>query len=267
MTPKFDRKEVLHYASPTDVEYQLLNLSQEFSVLGYLDVARKLVSLLNIHNPDLHGRSTMRPLWLAWSEVDNWPAGELEKVNESLEELARSYSGSFSSILNKHKETSKFTVDAAGLRNVLDAIERINQEHADATTGWAAMRKSAGLVKALKIALILPTEDREKENLPSAQDVLNRITKRMHCNSQIEYLAQSAVAWKTLKEGALAKTVGVQDSKVMRLAYDAEETFAARFTLGKQTQGTMIDLTMAELVKLCSDNTQHSNDAMQMIFE
>ena len=46
-----------------------------------------------------------------------------------------------------------------------------------------------------------------------------------------------------------------------------EEAFSTRFTLGKPTRGTVLDLPVTGLVKLYSDNTRNGKGARQFLFE
>ena len=97
---------------------------------------------------------------------------------------------------------------------------------ADATTGSVAMDRSSALVRALDLRLALTEKDHPvvsassttetaalHEHLPTVEEILGRIAARLHGNSQIRDLVQSARAWTILKNGALAKAIGVQDAK------------------------------------------------------
>ncbi|MCJ1310369.1 hypothetical protein MMC25_004033 [Agyrium rufum] len=261
----FDRETVLHYGEPRNVEMQLVRASWEFAVLGYLDVARRLISLLNRHTPDHYEHEGSR-LWLAWVETNDWPVGELEKVDEPFADPAKPYPENFELEINGRKHN--FTADSAGFRKLLEAIEELDKDQAaDSTRASSAVQRSEGLVRALELASVLSAEGRREENLPSVRDILNRIAKRMHCDQQVEDLTGSAIAWKILKDGVLAKAIGVQDSKVRQFAQEVEETFTARYTLGRQTKGTTFELPMPEILNLCSENTLSNPGAIESNLE
>lgn len=89
------------------------------------------------------------------------------------------------------------------------------------------------LVKALEITIVMG-EKGDSEELPSTEEILGWIAGRLHMASQIDYLVQSSKAWKVLKNGALARALGVKDEKVKQLAETILETFKERFERGPQ---------------------------------
>jgi hypothetical protein len=70
----------------------------------------------------------------------------------------------------------------------------------------------------------------------------------------ITYLTQSAKAWELLKDGALAKAVGVKEEKVQELGWKVIETFKTRYESGVQRSG-MWDKSVEELVRIISRNS------------
>ncbi|KAF2817783.1 uncharacterized protein BDZ99DRAFT_374207 [Mytilinidion resinicola] len=127
---------------------------------------------------------------------------------------------------------------------------------ADETSGSVAMDKSSGLVRALDLRIKLADQGHvDEDKVPSVDDILGMIASRMHANSQIDYLAQSARAWKILKDGALAKAVGVDDKKVQQLAEEVEKTFKLRLEGGRQRRP---ERSMLELLQELAHNTVHN---------
>jgi SMI1 / KNR4 family (SUKH-1) len=138
---------------------------------------------------------------------------------------------------------------------------------ADATTGSVAVDRSRALVRALDLRLALTEKDyavvstsstTEKtaaphEHFPTVEEILGIIAARLHGNSQIRELARSARAWKILKNGALAKAIGVQDAKVTDLAQGIRDAFFDRFRDGRQILAAD---PMKDLIRVISDNTQ-----------
>jgi hypothetical protein len=265
--PIFDRDEILQ--APCDiVTDKLANYALEFAVLGYLDDAKDLVTLLNGYNFFHDARTILKPLWFAWSEIESWPEKEYERVHESLDDLAKQYYHSFfDGRYDPNKTEPTFSNDAQGLVQLLRAADELDPMSADATTGYVAINRSSALVKALDLRLALTEKDyavvsasstTEKtaaphEHLPTVEEILGRIAARLHGNSQIRYLAQSARAWKILKNGALAKAIGVQDAKVTDLAQRIRDAFSDRFRDGRQILPAD---PMKDLIRVISDNTQ-----------
>jgi DNA phosphorothioation-dependent restriction protein DptG len=120
--PIFDRDEILQ--APCDsVTDKLANYALEFAVLGYLDDAKDLVTLLNGYNFFHEARTTLKPLWLAWSEIESWPEKEYERVHESLDDLAKQYYDSFfDGRYDPNKTEPTFSNDAQGLVQLLKRL-------------------------------------------------------------------------------------------------------------------------------------------------
>ena len=266
--PISHRDEILQ-SSYDSVTHKLANYALEFAVLGYLDDAKDLVTLLNGYNFFDASRTILKPLWLAWSEIGSWPENEYERVHESLDDLAKQYYDSCfdERRYNPNKTELTFSNDAHGLVQLLKAADDLNPKFADAITESEAMDRSSALVRALDLRLALTEKDyavvsasstTEKtsaphEHLPTVEEILGRIAVRLHGNSQIKVLAQSARAWKILKNGALAKVVGVQDAKVRDLAQEIRGAFFDRFRDGRQI---LAPDPMKDLIRVISDNTQ-----------
>jgi hypothetical protein len=192
-------------------------------VLGYLDDARELITLLN--NYIFHHQSTivLQPLWLAWAEVDSWPEKEKRRVDEGIEEMGKMYyEGLVNYGFNAVGKDCSIQDDAAGVAELLARADQVDEMFADATSGYAAMIRSAALSAALELRLKLAEEGEEEKDghgdLPSVESVLSQIAKRLHSNAEIGNLAQMARAWKILKNGALARMLGVRDAKIVELA-------------------------------------------------
>jgi hypothetical protein len=81
----FSRTRILQ--SPSNALYHTLSkLILTFAVLGYTDVASRLLSKLNTHAKH-HGMDVvLRRLWLLWDTVDAWPEGERERVRDLIKE-------------------------------------------------------------------------------------------------------------------------------------------------------------------------------------
>lgn len=160
----FNREEILT-AHDDSATHKLASYALEFAVLGYLNDARDLVTLLN--NYSFHHGATvvLRPLWLAWAEVDSWPEKEKERVDEGIEELRKKYyeglvSYAFNADGNKDRPIRD---DVAGVVKLLARTDEVDEMFADATSGYAAMIRSAALSAALELRLKLAEEGGEGE--------------------------------------------------------------------------------------------------------
>ena len=85
----FSTKAILELNN-TDARHRLISSAFEFAVLGHIEVARRLVSQLYAHGTT--GQEiVLRPLKLAWSEINNWPDGVQSEDQASLNQLADEY--------------------------------------------------------------------------------------------------------------------------------------------------------------------------------
>ncbi|KAF1981125.1 hypothetical protein K402DRAFT_398822 [Aulographum hederae CBS 113979] len=262
----FDRDDILHTRSGQAINQSIVHIAHEFAVLGYVDVARRLISLFNRHYPLDPYQVPLRWLRLLWVETGSWPEGELEKFKdsgESVEELVKASRISSGRIFSP-RDHVEITDDIDGFRLLLKVIDHQptwNPEFADASTGGDAMSKSAALAKAYDLSLLLAEQQSEAlANLPSPEQLLGRISKRLHCNHQLDDLPCSRKVWKELAQGALAKAVGVQDDKVRALAEEVEQTFRQRCEEGLQR---MPDQPIEQLLSTIDKNTRTNKGALE----
>jgi hypothetical protein len=175
MNPKFNPAQILRTTDGQELGHTLFCFAAEFAILGYFDIARELISLVNKHAPLYRQNSlvTFQPLWLLWDMTGTWPEGEEAYVQESADagdqegnkrkrdavaELAERYeTSSWGSAEFKNK--GEHVYDETRLRGCVEKLREFtgsqNEWAADATTGWMAMRKGSILVKALEIAIVL----------------------------------------------------------------------------------------------------------------
>lgn len=219
-------------------------------MLGHLDESRACVSLLNKYKPLFHKTSvSLNPLWMVW-DTTAWPEGEREIVDRDIAKMRQQRSASLWSIASI--EESDRTEDAAGLRSLVRGLEE--KGIWDHPSGGAAMAKSARLVKALEIAISLQGTgyDQNTGDLPSVEEILGWIAQRLHANSQIKMLVESAKCMETLGTGGLARALKVDDEKVQQLAREILETFNQRFEKGPLRSA---EVPIRELFKIISNNT------------
>lgn len=81
--PPFSRKELLQCDS-SELYNMLSRLVMQFAVLGYSDVALRLVSKMNKYDY-FHGQHVvLRPLYLLWDMSGSWPDLEEERARENI---------------------------------------------------------------------------------------------------------------------------------------------------------------------------------------
>lgn len=258
MPHKFDRSQILRTASDHDLGATLEGLAAEFAILGYISISCSLISLLN-KNTSLVPRNAAfrKALWLVWDLTGVWPEGE-NASPEDVIELKEQYEGNSWS-LAEFKEEGEHLYDETRLRKCVEKLREFEESGAyavDSSTGWMAMRKGAVLVKALEIAVVLKGQGNfhAGKGLPDPEEILGWISGRLHANQMIVYLTQSEKTWGLLKDGGLAKAVGVKNEKVQDLGERVLETFKLRFENGVQ-KSEMWDKSVKELAQIISHNT------------
>lgn len=131
------------------------------------------------------------------------------------------------------------------------------------TTTWSndEGQKSALTVKMLELALVLNDEIKDVKGFPNVDEILGVIAKRIHSTSQIQYLTQSRKAWSILRDGALAKKMGISEERVKEVGEQVISTMKKRFENGPDSP--MAGKTIRELVDIISENTISNEGARQ----
>lgn len=198
-----------------------------------------------------------------------WPEGEEEFVlqaakkegvgrEEVIPKLSAEWEGS-SWTAAGFKNKKEQVYDEARLRKCVKKLESFEgREGVDARTGWMAMEKGSVLVKALEIAIVLREQSANVgNNLPDVDEILKWIAGRLHANQMISSLTESEKSWMILKDGALAKAVGVKDELIKELGSNVLETFRIRYEEGVQ-RSEMWEKSIEELLHVISENTMDS---------
>ena len=280
MHSKFNLTKILRTTVDREVMYPLYDFAAEFAVLGYLEITRELVGLVNKYAPPYREtvQDLFKPLWLIWDMTGIWPEGMKAHVQqfansgnegpntemrEAISELAEQYETSGWENAG-FMEKGEQIYDETRLRSCLRKLREFTasegeRDHSDATTGSMAMRKSSVLLKTLEIAAVLREQggSHAGEGLPEVDEIMGWIAKRLHANQMITYLTRSAKAWELLKDGALAKAIGVKEEKVQELGRNVIEAFKTRYENGVQRSG-MLDQSVEELVRIISHNNANN---------
>ncbi|KLJ09396.1 hypothetical protein EMPG_15166 [Blastomyces silverae] len=149
---------------------------------------------------------------------------------------------------------------ASGIETLLDSFERVKPSSRDASTGAAAMTASATLVSALDLRWLLKERGYAQRGLISVEELMGIVAKRMEANQQLTYLTQSRRAWEALKDGTLARAMGVNDDKVRGYANELEETITERIRDGRME---LDPLSMRQMLEIIDNNTRTNPDSLQ----
>jgi hypothetical protein len=285
----FSRGKVLQ--ADNETLYNVLRpLILSFAILGYTDVAARLISKINNYDK-LHGQyRSFRPLWRLWEYLGMWPDGEKARVLEEIRDERRSDDGEppAKSAKTEEKKEEKITDEAVKAhveKNVrLDMESSWLEEKSDETgphtrsqykrvivsevkkhiqnigfhdaqTGSGAMDASRCLVTALDLAI---QQDADTEDKTSVDGILHLISDRMSTNQQITYLTQCQRALPLFISGALVRILNIDIAKLDKFATDVEEEFTQRFNDGFQPAD---ELSMKEALDMINHNTFHNPDA------
>ncbi|KAF2868321.1 hypothetical protein BDV95DRAFT_642961 [Massariosphaeria phaeospora] len=133
----------------------------------------------------------------------------------------------------------------------------------------------SGLASALDLRLAYADDPRENEAedededqdpktaMPSVQTLLARIAQHLHDYQQVASLAQSRRAWSILKNGALARALGVDDHRLDTYARAIEDALDTRMQHGRaplpplctrEVLAQLLDTTAAQLVAEAYDD-------------
>jgi hypothetical protein len=137
MALKFNTENILHETDIRQVEHDLTRYATELAILGEVDAARELISLLL--QKGITGRDTSSLNW-AWRETGQWPTGcsANSQSEDTFVEMRKHWEGNHwgeTSCMEIPKEFRTF--DEKCLEVCLAIPERAMElGHLDATTGW-----------------------------------------------------------------------------------------------------------------------------------
>lgn len=181
---------------------------------------------------------------MLWDMTGAWPEGEQDLVQEFLgldgiNDRAAEYEKRRWEHLG-FKEEEEQVCDEVGLRRCFEKL----REYEMASKWWSTEEnlrfpcrdKSQILVKMLEVAVVVEEggELHAGEGLPGSAQILGWIGKDLHEENMIEHLTQSKKVWELLKDGALARAMGIKDEKVQELGAKVIETFKTRYEKGVQ---------------------------------
>ncbi|KAF2004485.1 hypothetical protein P154DRAFT_485155 [Amniculicola lignicola CBS 123094] len=232
----FDRTRCLQLPND-ELSEHIVSFAIQFAVLGYVDAAMRLISLLNQHDKFHRCQISTQNLWILWKLLGRWPEGEEEQVHEKIE--------------NERKRKAREREGGDGERNAKQAKETLAKIYDQANDGSYFPDVGSALVSALDLSLMLQEKGEEQENGGSPEEILKEISERIEERKQVDTLTESKRAWSMLKEGALAKLIG--------------DVIADRVRNGKQEEEED-NLSISEILAIMDDNIR-TNLESHIMFE
>jgi len=232
MGRKFSPEQILTEKSTWDVARNASDIALEFALLGYISIATSILSITVEFNNACKG-AWSPGLYFAWEATDSWPT-YIPPADRTPEALAK--------LENERILWKRDThMDEAGLDRLLKAAQGDANE--------ALWRRSSlrpdDFAAALDLALFLGKKDK-------AREILKTIAENFHW--MFKDVSKSRRTWDLLKDKALAQELGLKDEKVLAFAEEVKKVFQQRMDDGP-IRRPYERKTIAELVKLCNDNT------------
>ncbi|KAF5022831.1 hypothetical protein F66182_5125 [Fusarium sp. NRRL 66182] len=208
---KFDRDAILTDPSLPTVYSTLVDLATEFAVLGEVETAKTLISLLLRDTTSDWQRDQVKDLETFLAESDRRP----EDIPES----------------ERKRASSEDEDDEKQLTQWLD---RARDEDPDRVPETQARALTDALVMAVKLASRKTTSLYDMEKDARVQEVLEHASKRLHAPTVIDRLAERQDVHRLLCAGALARKFPIDKSKIETLGKEVVTTFTERFNTGRQ---------------------------------
>ncbi|KAK5171241.1 uncharacterized protein LTR77_004385 [Saxophila tyrrhenica] len=270
------RDNIVYETELDTVKRQLVEDAKQLAVLGEVDAARDLISLLFTKSPS-STRGTVPPLVWAWKETAQWPnkcspPSNLETTYEKLrKEWEEDYWGTGWVAVSSDDRT----FDERGLQACLVLPERaIHAGYLDESTRWMAMEKSARWVKALDISFRLSevagsdeghsrteeeasTED-EWEAIPAVDkrtlEILQQVVDRWDANQQVDYMCMAERLWPMYISGMVAKAMGLDKQALKSKAANIIKAYGTRLS-SPFASTQLANKSIKEILEIGSENT------------
>ncbi|KAF5694402.1 hypothetical protein FDENT_1269 [Fusarium denticulatum] len=216
---KFDREEILTNTSLPEVYNKLVELAEEFSVLGEIDTAKDLVSLLLQDTTSEWQRNQLHHFEPFFAAADVWPNEIPEKErSEAVSDRTAS----------KHALDIDDVEEQDDKGNLQELIKKAHQFGADGS-GLAD-----ALASAFRLAWKQTPDLEEVQNNSRVQEVLELLARNLYKRGIISRLAGRHDLSGLLATGVLAQKVPVDKKKIEALGKDVVATFAERFSKGRK---------------------------------
>jgi hypothetical protein len=216
---KFDREEILTNTSLPEVYNKLVKLAEEFSVLGEINTAKDLVSLLLQDTTSEWQREQLHHFEPFFAATDIWP--------DEIPEKERSEAVS-DKTATKHALDIDDVEEQDDKGNLQEQIKKAHQFGADGSS------LADALSSAFRLAWKQTPNLEEVQNNSKVQEVLELIAQNLYKRGIISRLAGRHDLSGLLATGVLARKVPVDQKKIQALGKEVVATFAERFSKGRK---------------------------------
>jgi hypothetical protein len=216
---KFDREAILTNTSLPEVYNKLVELAEEFSVLGEVNTAKGLVSLLLQDTTSDWQRNQLHHFEPYFAAANIWP--------DEIPEKDRSEAAS-DETATKHALDTDEGEEQDDEENFQEQINKAYEFGVDASIFAGA------LYNAFRLASRQTSDLEEVQNDSRVQEVLKLLAQNLYKEGIISRLAGRHELSGLLATGVLARKIPVDKKKIEALGKDVLETFAERFTNGRK---------------------------------
>ncbi|KAF4958294.1 hypothetical protein FGADI_2460 [Fusarium gaditjirri] len=215
-----DREVILTNTSLPQVYDKLVELAEEFCVLGEINTAKGLVSLLLQDTTSDWQRNQLHHFEPYFAATKIWPDEILDKE--------RSEAAS-SKTATKHALDTDDVKEQDDKGNLQEQVKKVHEYGADASV------LADALSSAFRLASRQTPDLEEVQNDSRVQKVLELIARNLFKRGVISCLAGRHDLSGLLATGALARKVPVDQKKIENLGQEVIETFSERFTNGRRS--------------------------------
>ncbi|KAF5662725.1 hypothetical protein FHETE_7831 [Fusarium heterosporum] len=222
---KFDREAILTNPSLPEVYTKLVDLAQDFAVLGAIGITKDLVSLLLRDTTSDWQRKQLQIFEPFFAAANEWPdeIPEEERSEATAERAAAKH--------DLDTEGSDVRQDEEGqLRGQLKRVEDAESNH-DNRMGSSSLANA--LYLAVRLASRKVSDINKVRNDKRVQKILERVAKKLYIPGVIRFLAGRHELCGLLSTGVLAQKVPVNEENLKALGENVVKTFAERFKDGR----------------------------------
>ncbi|EXM16063.1 hypothetical protein FOTG_15654 [Fusarium oxysporum f. sp. vasinfectum 25433] len=216
---KYDREAILTNTSLPEVYNKLVELAEEFCVLGEINTAKGLVSLLLQDTTSDWQRNQCHHFEPYFAAVNIWP--------DEIPEKERSEAAS-DKTATKHALDTDDVEEQDDKGNFQEQIKKVHEYGADASI------LADALSTAFRLALKQTSDLDEVQNDSRVQEVLELLAQNLYKEGIISRLAGRHELSGLLATCVLARKVPVDKKKIENLGQEVIETFRERFINGRR---------------------------------
>ncbi|KAM0350609.1 hypothetical protein ACHAPU_003095 [Fusarium lateritium] len=244
---KFDHEAILTNPCLPEVYEKLVDLAQDFAVLGAIGTTKDLISLLLRDTTSDWQRRQLQIFEPFFAAANEWPdeIPEDERSEATAERAAAKH--------DLDTEGSDVRQDEEG--QLLEQLKRVQDAESNQDDRMGSSSLANALYLAVRLASRKTSDINKVRNDTRVQDILERVAKKLHTPGVISFLAGRHELCGLLSTGALAQKVPVNEDKLKALGKDVVKTFAERFKDGRKAH-EFESKPMKELLLELERNTQ-----------